>query len=78
MRAPWLPAHSRPGRFGALCCWRAGAAVSSSAVPRHASRAISTPLQPPGAHRPLCTRPGHLPDQAKIPPVYSPEAPNPR
>ena len=68
MRAPWLPAHSRPARFGALCCSRAGAAVSSSAVPRHTSRAIPTLLQPPGAHRRLCGRPGHLPDGAKIHP----------
>jgi hypothetical protein len=69
MRAPWLPAPSRPARFGALCCPRACAAVSSSAVPRHASRAISTLLQPPGAHRRLCSRPGHLPDGAKIHPA---------
>ena len=68
MRAPWLPAHSRPARFSALCCPRAGAAVSSSAVPSHTSRAISTPLQPAGAHRRLCSRPGHLPDGAKIHP----------
>jgi hypothetical protein len=69
MRTPWLPAHSRPARCGALCCPRAGAAVSSCAVPRHASRAISTLLHPPGAHRCLCNRPGHLPDGAKIHPA---------
>jgi hypothetical protein len=69
MRAPWLPAHSRPARFAALCCLRACAAVSSSAVPRHAGRTISTLLQPPGAHRRLCNTPGHLPDGAKIHPA---------
>jgi len=65
MKAPCLPAHSLPARSGALCCPRACAAVSSSAVPRHASRAISTLLHPPGAHRRLCDRPGHVPDGAK-------------
>ena len=57
---------------------RACAAVSSSAVPRHASRVISTLLHPPRAHTRLSSRPSHVPDEKKSTPVYSPEAPNPR
>jgi hypothetical protein len=64
-------------RPGSLRCLRACAAVSSSPVPRHARRAISTPLQPPGAHPRLCNRPGHLPDGARIHPGAQPRSTKP-
>ncbi len=68
MTAPWLPPLSHSAHLGALCCPRAGAAVSSGSLAEHPSRAILTLLHPPRGHGRLCSRPSHAPNGAKIHP----------